>query len=65
MFSDPLFLLVAIGCLIVAGILLTGIGNFGLGGDPKTSNKLMRWRIIAQFIAVALLLGFVLIRGGN
>lgn len=65
MASDPLFIVAAIAVLGVAAILLIGIGNFGRGGDPKTSNKLMRWRIIGQFIAVALILLFVAIRRGG
>ncbi|KAA9007129.1 twin transmembrane helix small protein [Histidinibacterium aquaticum] len=65
MANDPLFLVAAAAVLGVAVILFMGIGNFGKGGDPKTSNKLMRWRIIGQFIAVALILIFVLIRRGG
>ncbi|PJE31400.1 Hypoxia induced protein conserved region [Pseudooceanicola antarcticus] len=63
MAQDPLFLVAAGAVLIVAIILMMGIGNFAKGGDAKTSNKLMKWRIIAQFFAVLLILGFVLIRG--
>jgi len=62
MLDDPVFIVGAIAVLIVGAILLRGIANFGAGGDPKESNKYMRWRIIAQFIAVALLLGFVFLR---
>jgi preprotein translocase subunit SecG len=65
MLSDPLFIVVAIAMLIVVGILLTGIGSFGKGGEfhRKNANKLMRWRVGAQFVAVVLILVFVLIRG--
>lgn len=65
MANDPLFILVVIACLVVLGILLTGIGGFGKGGDfnRKHANKIMRWRIIAQFIAVVLILAFVYFRG--
>ena len=64
MASDPLFILVAISVLIVLGILLMGIGTFGKGGDfnRKHANKIMRWRIIAQVIAVALILLYVYLR---
>ena len=64
MASDPLFILVAISVLYVLGILLMGIGTFGKGGDfnPKHANKIMRWRIIAQAIAVALILLYVYLR---
>lgn len=63
--KDPLFIVVAIACLIVLGILLTGIGGFAKGGDfnRKHANKIMRWRIYAQFVAIALILLFVVIRG--
>ena len=65
--EDPLFIVVAIACLVVVGILLTGIGGFAKGGDfnRKHANKIMRYRIYAQFVAVALILLFVFIRGGN
>lgn len=63
--KDPLFIVVAIACLVVLGILLTGIGGFAKGGDfnRKHANKIMRWRIYAQFIAIGLILLFVFIRG--
>ncbi|MEL7204723.1 MAG: twin transmembrane helix small protein [Pseudomonadota bacterium] len=65
--EDPLFIVVAIACLVVVGILLTGIGGFAKGGDfnRKHANRIMRYRIYAQFVAVALILLFVFIRGGN
>ncbi|WP_438956974.1 twin transmembrane helix small protein [Cognatiyoonia sp.] len=65
--DDPLFILVVVAVLIVAGILLLGIGSFGKGGDfnKKYANKIMRWRIGAQFVAVLLILLFVYLRGGS
>jgi hypothetical protein len=65
MTDDPLFLLAAVACFIVLAILMTGIGGFAKGGDfnRKHANRIMRYRIIAQAIAVALILGFVLLRG--
>lgn len=67
LFKDPLFIVVAIACLVVLGILLTGIGGFAKGGDfnRKHANRIMRYRIYAQFVAVALLLVFVLVRRGG
>lgn len=69
MANDPLFIVAAIATLAVAAILLMGIGSFGRGGEynRKNANKIMRWRIIAQFIAVLLILLFVWVRrqGGN
>lgn len=65
MADDPLFWLIAVAVLIVLGILMLGIGSFGKGGDwnRKNANKIMRWRIGAQFVAVALILLFVYLRG--
>lgn len=65
MFSDPLFYVAAAACLVVAGILLFGIGGFGTGGEfnKKHANKVMRWRLYAQLGAVALMVGFLLVRG--
>lgn len=64
MLSDPLFIIVAIAVLAVLGILMFGIGGFARGGDfnRKHANKVMRWRIIAQAIAIVLVLLFVWIR---
>ena len=64
MLQDPLFILVIVACGAVAAILLFGIGSFGRGGDfnRRNANRIMRWRIIAQFIAVLVILLFVLIR---
>ena len=64
MLSDPLFIIVAIAVLIVLAILLTGVGGFAKGGDfnKKHANKIMRWRIYAQGVAVVLILLYVLLR---
>lgn len=65
MANDPLFWAMAVAVLIVLGILMLGIGSFGKGGDfnKKNANKIMRWRIGAQFVAVILILLFVYLRG--
>ena len=62
--DDPLFYLIALAMLAVVGILTFGIGSFGKGGEfaHKYSNKMMRWRIIAQFIAVVFIVLFVWLR---
>lgn len=66
MFSDPIFILVALAILVTLVVLMTGIGGFAKGGEfnKKHSNRLMRWRIIAQAVAVALILLFIALRGG-
>lgn len=65
MSSNPFLVLILIACGIVAMILIWGLGNFGIGGDPKTSNKLMQWRIIAQFFAVVIIVGIVWLQKGT
>ncbi len=64
MLSDPLFILVAIAVLIVLLVLLTGIGGFAKGGDfnRKHANRIMRYRIYAQAVAIILILIFVYVR---
>lgn len=61
MTSDPLFIVMVIAMLVVVGILLTGIGGFAKGGDfnRKHANRIMRYRIYAQFVAVLLILAVV------
>ncbi|MDP5086330.1 MAG: twin transmembrane helix small protein [Yoonia sp.] len=67
MADEPLFWLMAVAVLAVLGILMLGIGSFGKGGEfnRKNANKIMRWRIGAQAVAVALILLFVYLRGNG
>lgn len=67
MLQDPLLVIVIIAVLAVAGILMFGVGTFGKGGDfnRKHANRIMRWRIGAQFVAVLLILLYVFLRGLN
>lgn len=67
MWQDPLFILVAVACLVVVVILMIGIGGFAKGGDfnRKHANRLMRYRIAAQAVAVLVILIFVFVRGGG
>jgi Ni/Fe-hydrogenase subunit HybB-like protein len=64
MLQDPLFIIAALACGGVAIILVMGISTFGKEGldNAKRANKFMRWRIIAQFAAVVLILLFVYVR---
>ena len=65
MSDDPLFVAAAIAALLVLAILMLGIGGFARGGEfnRRNANRIMRWRIIAQAVAVALILAFVALRG--
>ncbi len=63
--ADPFFYLAVIACLAVLVVLALGLGGFAGGGafNKKNSNKLMRYRIIAQFVAVIFIILFVVFRG--
>lgn len=66
--SDPFFILIMIAVAAVVIVLMMGLGGFASGGEfnKRNSNKLMRWRIIAQFIAVILIVIYVwFIRGAS
>ncbi len=64
MLQDPLFIIVAIAVLAVLGILMVGIGGFAKGGEfnRKHANRIMRYRIGAQAVAIVLILAFVFFR---
>ena len=67
MSQDPLFILIIISIAVVLIILMVGIGGFGKGGEfnRKYANKIMRLRILAQFLAVAIILLFVYLSGSR
>ena len=62
---DPLFIFILLAVSAVVIVLMIGIGGFAKGGafNMKYGNKMMRLRLIAQFIAVVLILAYVYFRG--
>lgn len=44
----------AIGAVTV--VLFLGLANMTRGGSPSTSQNLMRWRVILQAVAVAIMM---------
>ncbi|MEO0403116.1 MAG: twin transmembrane helix small protein [Pseudomonadota bacterium] len=64
MAQDPLFILIVLACLAVVVVLMLGLGGFakGSGWAKNNSNKLMRYRIGAQFVAVLLILAYVALK---
>lgn len=62
--ADPLYILAILAMAAVVVVLVLGLGSFGKGGKfaRNNSNKLMRLRILFQFIAVVLLLAYVYLR---
>jgi hypothetical protein len=61
MMSGVLFYLAVAACLVTFGVLAVGVGGFGSKKregveGARFSNRLMRYRIIAQAVAVILIL---------
>ena len=48
----------------VAIVLLLGVANMLRGGSANTSQKLMRLRVVLQFIAILIIVGVLWFRGG-
>lgn len=44
----------AVGAVLV--VLLAGLWNMFRGGSSNTSQTLMRWRVILQFVAIVILM---------
>ena len=51
--------LVPIATVAVAFVLLLGLFNMLRGGSPSRSQKLMRARVLLQFIAIIVIMGVV------
>jgi hypothetical protein len=58
---DPFLLIVLLGAVAVLGILLVGVSGFGRPGpgSGQRANRIMRMRIAAQALVVALVLLYV------
>jgi hypothetical protein len=55
--SSYLWSYIAVGA--VAVVLLLGLANMLRGGSPNTSQKLMRLRVLLQFVAIIVLMATV------
>jgi FtsZ-interacting cell division protein ZipA len=55
--NDLVTLITVLACLVVAAILFMGLWNMFRGGDSNRSQMLMRARVIAQFVALVILMG--------
>lgn len=56
--------LVLIACLAVAVVLLFGLANMLRGGSANLSQRLMRLRVVLQFVAILVIMGVLWWRGG-
>jgi len=57
--SGVLYNLVPIAVGAVAVVLLLGLWNMMRGGSPNTSQRLMRLRVLLQFIAIIIIMAAV------
>jgi Hypoxia induced protein conserved region len=48
--------IVPLAIVAVAVVLVLGLFNMLRGGSPNLSQKLMRWRVVLQFIAVIIIM---------
>jgi NADH:ubiquinone oxidoreductase subunit 6 (subunit J) len=48
--------LVPIAIIAVAVVLVFGLVNMMRGGSPQTSQKLMRLRVLMQFVAIIIIM---------
>ena len=51
-----IYIVSALGMAVVGFVLFLGLMNMARGGTPSRSQKLMRYRILFQFIAVILVM---------
>ncbi len=49
--------LVTVAVVAVAIVLLLGLANMMRGGSPNTSQRLMRLRVLLQFVAIVVIMG--------
>ena len=54
--------LVVVAVLAVTFVLFMGLANMLRGGSPNLSQKLMRWRVGLQFLAIILIMGVLYFR---
>ncbi len=58
-------IVIALVMAAAAGFVILGFVNMIRGGSGNTSQKLMRARVIAQAVAIALLIAALYFFGGN
>ena len=57
-------ILVAVAVGAVAIVLVMGLANMWRGGDANLSQRLMRWRVGLQFVAIVIIMGVLFLRHG-
>ena len=57
------YALVPIAVIAVAVVLVFGLVNMMQGGSPQTSQKLMRLRVLMQFVAIIVIMITIWVMG--
>jgi hypothetical protein len=57
------YALVPLALAAVAVVLLAGFLNFARGGSPQISQKLMRMRVLLQFVALVVIMLTIWVMG--
>ncbi len=60
---DFLFALTPVAVAAVAVVLLLGLLNLARAGSSNTSQTLMRWRVMLQFVAIVVIMAAIWVRG--
>jgi len=61
--EDTLRMIIPFALAAVGVVLLFGLWNMLRGGDPNLSQKLMRARVILQFIALVIVMTVIYLAG--
>ena len=61
--SNPFYSLVPFAIAAVAVVLVFGLVNMMRGGSPHTSQKLMRLRVLLQFVALVIIMAAIWMMG--
>jgi hypoxia induced protein len=56
-----LYHLVTVAVIAVILVLLMGLWNLTRGTSPNLSQKLMRWRVGLQFLAIVIIMLFIFV----
>jgi hypothetical protein len=56
-----LYHLVTVAVIAVVLVLLMGLWNLTRGKSPNLSQKLMRWRVGLQFLAIVIIMLFIFV----
>ena len=63
--ETALFHLTTLAVLAVFVVLLLGLWTMSRGTSPNLSQKLMRWRVGLQFVAIVIIAAFILLHRGG